>query len=441
MDIFKRLINSRTFIVILLIATILVALFLRLILSPYDGYPEDMILFKEWSRNTVSFGMGHIYDQSVRSDIMLPNYMPGYLYFLYFSGLIYKNFISPDFIIDSASLTILLKINAIIFDLATALLIFYVLKKEFGFWAGYLGLILYAFNPAILILSGYWGQVDSIPTFFILLSLILAVKNKFLGSWLFMVMAIFIKLQSIIFIPLILILNLIKKKYYLFDLAKNMFFSLILIFLIISPFLINGTFPNFINTTFHSVGFYKYVSMNAFNIWWPLIKGDYRTVPDTEKLFNIIPYFYIGLFLFAVAYVFALITLFYQNNKFMTYLVASFVAFSFFMLPTEIHERYLFPLFALLAMVIWKNRKLLFIYLTLSLTFFINLDAVLYQKVGERVVPFGIKGTGVQWWYWLIINSVTIIHLVIFIYFIYLLIYYLRLRRVKNSQINLISRP
>lgn len=437
MNFFRELFKSRIFLIILVIFTLFAALILRLFLSPHDGYPEDMILFKEWSRNAVTFGVAHIYDQTVNPNVMLPNYMPIYLYFLRFSGFIYKTFISPEYNIDSASLTILLKINAIIFDLATALLIFHVLKKEFSFWAGYLGLILYAFNPAIFVLSGYWGQVDSIPAFFVLLSIILVTKNKFLGAWLFITLATFIKLQSIIFIPIIFLLNLIKKKYELLDLAKNILLSLMLAIIVISPFLIHGTYPSFVKTVFRSVGYYKFVSLNAFNIWWPLTNGEYTTMPDTDKLFNVIPYFYIGLFLFFIAYLFAIITLYYKNDKFMTYLASSFIAFAFFMLPTQIHERYLFPVFAILVMIVWRNRRLLAIYLILSLMFFANIFYVLIQEKGGQSILQALEG-GVKWPHWLTQNYGTIINVVIFIYFIYLIIYYSRLKRLNNKH-NLIK--
>jgi len=428
----KELFKSKVFLIILIIITLLAALIPRLLLSPYSGYPEDIAFFKEWSRNAVTFSIAHIYERSVNTDVILPNYMPIYLYFLRLSGFIYKTFISPEYNIDSASLTILLKINAIIFDLATALIIFYVLRKEFSFLAGYFGLVLYSFHPAILVLSGYWGQVDSIPAFFVLLAIILATKNKFLGSWLFITIAVFIKLQSIIFIPIIFLLNLIKKKYNLFDLTKNILLSLILAILIISPFLINGTFISFVKTVFNSVGYYKYVSLNAFNIWWPLTNGDYKTMPDTEKLFNAIPYFYVGLFLFFIAYLFALIILYYKNDRFMIYMIASFIAFAFFMLPTQIHERYFFPLFALLVMIVWRNRQLLAIYLILALVFFANIFCVLLQEKGGQSIFQALEG-GVKWPHWLTQNYGTIINIIIFIYFIYLIVYYSRLKRLNNK--------
>ena len=54
----------------------------------------------------------------------------------------------------------------------------------------------------------------------------------------------------------------------------------------------------------------------------------------------------------------------------------AFLAFTFFMLPMKMHERYLFPVFALLAPIAILERRWLAMYALLSLTFLLNLYSV-----------------------------------------------------------------
>jgi hypothetical protein len=57
-------------------------------------------------------------------------------------------------------------------------------------------------------------------------------------------------------------------------------------------------------------------------------------------------------------------------------LVAALLAFSFFMLPMKMHERYLFPLFAFLAPAVIFDRRARPLYAALSVIFVLNLYAL-----------------------------------------------------------------
>jgi hypothetical protein len=55
---------------------------------------------------------------------------------------------------------------------------------------------------------------------------------------------------------------------------------------------------------------------------------------------------------------------------------AALLAFSFFMLPMKMHERYLFPLFAFLAPAVIFDRRARLLYAALSVIFVLNLYAL-----------------------------------------------------------------
>jgi len=54
--------------------------------------------------------------------------------------------------------TILLKMPAILADIATAFLIFLIVRKYGSFRLAFIAMISYAFNPAIIYNSAIWGR-------------------------------------------------------------------------------------------------------------------------------------------------------------------------------------------------------------------------------------------------------------------------------------------
>src|SRR5262245_1230246 len=146
-----------------LAALFAVALLLRLVIAPEVGFKGDLNLFQEWARRLADVGPRAFYAKGEFAD-----YPPGYLYVLWLIG---KLSATPGYL--------LLKLPAIVADLALAWIA--------GAFAGRIAppslndrwpvrpLVVAAvlFNPAIVAESAVWGQVDSVPAVFVLLSLLL----------------------------------------------------------------------------------------------------------------------------------------------------------------------------------------------------------------------------------------------------------------------------
>ena len=77
--------------------------------------------------------------------------------------------------------------------------------------------------------------------------------------------------------------------------------------------------------------------------------------------------------------IFTLLTIVILNRTGDPYTIA-FAAFAltfaFYVLPTEIHERYMFPALAFLSVVYCHNRRFIMMYAALTLTFLINLQVL-----------------------------------------------------------------
>jgi hypothetical protein len=66
------------------------------------------------------------------------------------------------------------------------------------------------------------------------------------------------------------------------------------------------------------------------------------------------------------------------SNEFLAIFAAFMLFFAFFMLPTRIHERYLFPAISMLALMFTFLKKTRPLYVVLTTTFLINQAYVLY---------------------------------------------------------------
>jgi hypothetical protein len=125
------------------------------------------------------------------------------------------------------------------------------------------------------------------------------------------------------------------------------------------------------------MGFYKNISLNAFNLWWLLHGAQSWNIQDTASAAGL-TYKSLGLVLFAIFEIPAILYLIYKAKKLPeVLLVVAYSYLAFFIFPTEIHERYLFPAVVLFAIPAILNKGIFWVYLILTVTFLLNVFAVL----------------------------------------------------------------
>jgi len=353
---------------------LLVALGIRLYLVPLPGHVGDLNCFAQWTKAATENGIAFVYKNA------FADYPPGIFYILKPVGVIYQGFFSPTFE-DAIILRMLLKIIFTIVDLVTAAMLFFFLRTQesehFAFWS----MTFYALNPAIIYESAYWGQADSMNTFFMLASVLFLMRQRIVLSWIMLTLAILIKMHALILVPLIIFVS--WKNHSWKRLLKAGTLSLLVTLIVLLPFIYHGQMRYVKHSYTKAVDSYPYISVNAFNLWWlmnPLEiqkKGyGYKEGIRDERSIVGITYKQLGLLFLAGFTLFILLILWRNSNPNMIALTASAMAVAYFMLPTQIHERYLFPALALLSIVHNKNKHLKIIYGILSLTFFINLQVL-----------------------------------------------------------------
>lgn len=351
------------------------------LLLPDVSHPGDMGHWERWTAFMLVEGFANVYDYGlVYPTIFGCNYPPVLLYFLAVFGKVAG---SVEAITLHAKY---FKMIPLLFDFIGAFSIFLLIKKDAK--TQFLPLLL-LFNIAYLYNSIFWGQVDGIPSAFVVLSLIFAVRSDLTLSLVFYVLAINTKIQMFIFFPL---LGLVLLPNFLIStrkLAMSVAIAGAVQLILLLPFFIAGTGGKLFYVLTHSVDQYTNISLNAFNFWHlvmnenPLYKKDFQL-----WLFGF-SYKTWGLSLFFISTVLALFPVFLKsiqvwkqktgidkNFKEMVFLSAFLLAVCFFFFNTQMHERYSHPAmimsfyFGILSRQYW-------IYGIASLAYFLNLELVL----------------------------------------------------------------
>jgi Gpi18-like mannosyltransferase len=394
----KRRLFNREFAAVL--ALLVVAFLVRVAFFWHQGYAKvDTFDFMAWFQTAADYGPRMFY-QNTWSD-----YPPFNIYIFWVFGTIAKNLS----LFGSTMFTYVMKLPANLVDMATATLIFAFVRKRLTFKMGLLAAGLYAFNPAVIFDAAIWGQFDAIYAFFLMLSLFLVFRAKPKWAVVAYMLGVLTKPQSIALAPLFFFLIWRKTDWKGF--LGSIIAAAATIFAVIIPFQWTDNNPvTFLtNIYFGAYGGYPYTTLNAFNLWG--FGGMW--VSDTTFTFAL------GWAMFAAATAFTLYLVHkrFDANKEMIVLFAAFILFfSFFMLPTRIHERYLFPAFAFLALMFPFIKRTRPLYAVLTATCLVNQAYVLSFLNADAFIQQGD----------LMVLGVSLINSVAFVYMLMLMIGELR---------------
>ncbi len=358
----KLKINKTT---IILVSILAAGLIFRLIIAPIiEGWPNDISANKSWAKSAAQ-GLTDFYQRG------WCDYPPFFIYIFYIIGNI-SNIPGLDSIY-----TTLIKLPSILADLATAYLLFRVAKKQFNKELGIVAAFVYAFNPAVFLDSTIWGQVDSFFTLIIVSALLMMMEKNIKISAVLFVVAVLMKPQGVFFLP-ILLFELIKRKN-LKDFILSAVYGLVTAIIIILPFSFNQSSPFWIVDLYIGTATeYTSVVMNAFNIF--ALFGLNLTDGATQFLF--LSYNTWGIVLSALVVILAAFFYFKSSHKATPIITAVILNAGAFIFSTKMHERYMFPVIALLLLAIMyvKDKKLLILFAGFNLTIFFNIH-ILFTRV------------------------------------------------------------
>lgn len=249
----------------------------------------------------------------------------------------------------------LLKQFMIVADLAIAVVIYYLCKKQKKDWK--IPVFVYLFLPFSWYISSVWGQSDQLSFIFFVISFILIFSKKyFLLSPLFYAIAANIKPTSLIIAP-VYFYGIYKQKQPFIKVIVGGIIAAIFTLWTVSWFTNTNpllyaltTLPSKVTT---SDGFVNY---NAFNFWYiffPFIGN--QSPPDSLTFLNISLKVW-GWFLSAVTIVLSLLSV--KTKKIDNLLGAAFInGFGCCLFLTGIHERYFFlSLMSLFLLSLYQSK-------------------------------------------------------------------------------------
>jgi hypothetical protein len=389
------------------LAVLLLILFLtRWWLATLPGYPPDLNAYKRWATIGGNRGIATLYDAGSDFD-----YPPLYGYLLAPAGKLYA-LLDPEAasrFTDSKLICILVKVPPLAFDILLALLLAHLVRRR-GFWgdrpswAGWLPALLYLMNPAVLFLSGYWGQPDAVETFFVLAALLLILGRQPEWGWASAALGCLMKPLAAPFLPLLFVATLLRSGWK--RLITGGLVGLVTFGAGFLPFVLTGRGPMVLQRLVGDVDKMPYTSVNGHNLWWLI--GSWR--PAAERWIGPLTPKAIGLGLFAAAYLLILWWVWRGERTRRRsrrdpdraqdeitrdpgvwghwFAAGAAVAISFFTLSTHMHENHLFPVLPFLIVLAGRGRPWVWLMAIASLSCLINMvthDLILGDSVLRHI--------------------------------------------------------
>ena len=357
-----------------------VGLVLRVYLAwTQPGFEVDINCFAGWGSRLLSTGPVAFY------DVGFCDYPPGYLPILALQSAVTQLF---GFVYSEPEGLLVLKLPAILCDLATCVLLFRIADKALSSpkW-GLAAAALYALCPAVLADGAAWGQIDSVLTLLMVLSLYKMIQRKMLPASVFFCIGVLIKPQALMFGPMLLLSFLHeiyddkaagwKRLGICFAVCAGIFA------LVALPF--NGARnPSWLlEKYFSTMSSYPYATVNAMNLF-ALLGGNWA---DQSMLVGPFSAQVLGSAFIGISIVYAMFLYLYPmlrgRGDRRTLLISALVLLSgVFSFGVRMHERYLFPALAvaLAAFLLYKDRRFLFAFLGLSAGQALNIMIVLAHQ-------------------------------------------------------------
>ncbi len=401
-------------IAVLLLAGLVLRAVIAYVLFPGSGFESDLASYASWADSMATYGPGGFYANAGFSD-----YPPAYLYVLWLVGTL------SGAAVSSAEL---IKLPPILLDIAVGYLVYRLVRG--WTWPGARGetlalaaAALYVFNPVSLYDSALWGQSDAAGALVILLGLAALIRGNSEGAAAMAATAALVKPQfGVVLIPIVA--AVLIKRHLLqagsgprnepwaprrlrawlgshqgpIRLLTAFVAAWAAFFVIALPF---GMGPlEYLDRMFGTAGGYGYLSVNAFNLWAllgvagePSLADGLHWTDDTVALVGPIPGLAIGAALLAAGYAWGVVRGAVRDDRWTLIVAVTFLAIAFFILPTRVHERYMFPAVALMPLLAVVSGRWAVALLLLSVGAFINLHAILtlplYGSANVETLPLG----------------------------------------------------
>jgi Gpi18-like mannosyltransferase len=362
------------------------AVVLRLALASIPGFGIDIGTFRAWSQDLSHNGPWNFYQEDKFTD-----YAPGYMYVLLLIGKMQQ-----FFNLDDGQVEYILKFPSIVADVASGFLLYRMLDKQRPA-VQLITTAVYLFFPAALLVGAIWGQVDSILSFFLLLTVYFIGRGKPVAGAVAYTVGFLIKPQAIAALPFLAYWIIREYPVKLRpgqapavprQLVECTVYPLMLIVLLVVPFFEYEPWrliPQLYEST--NISNYRVNSFWAYNFWntGGVFKMGFKCdlagacdTPATQFLGMSTRWWSVIMLVSALAAIVAVL----RNARGTGFLAlgTGLSMLAFYLFLTRMHERYVFPAFLplLLACALIQSRALWAGFIAMAAVHTLNL----YQVFG-----------------------------------------------------------
>lgn len=280
---------------------------------------------------------------------------------------------------------LVMKLPGILCDLGLSIVIYkIILELTNDFKRAILGLILFLFNPVTIFMSGAWGQTDSVVALLGLSSFLALNSRNALLSIPLLFLSLYFKPSWGVFLPFYLYLLYIRKPH-LSSIIKGLIIALLLFLVTTIPFA-NGNLISFSKYLFKErlpLPSGAKASISAFNFQTIFFKidrdfGSAKLLGITANTIGTAFYVLINLFTFYVVHK--------QKNKTTGLIIGLFmIGIGGFLFMSTMLERYFFPAFAPLIILMVVKPKLLIGLVIMNIILFANLIWSFYRRGSDEI--------------------------------------------------------
>jgi hypothetical protein len=360
---------------------------IRAVLLPTEGLRGDLDQFVLWVHGLATRPFGNAYDQ----NLSFPPVM------VYLWGLLAA--IEPAFrsVMDAADPAIrsIMKLPASLADIALGGLVAWELRSRprWALAAG-LGILL---HPAVIDVSAWWGQYESIYVLFGLVAYLLAVRGHSLPAAAVLAVALMTKPQALPFIVPFAAWFLARDGW--LGAVKAAIVGATVIVVLWAPFLGAGGPAGYArNLAEYQGDIFAILSIRAWNLWWLvqefLAGGNF--VSDQGAVWGPVTLRHVGYLVAGVLEVVVFLAVLRSPTRRMLTLGLAAAILVAFMFLTTMHERYAYGALVFLALLI-PERRFLVTWIVFGVAFTLNLLAAVPPtlRIGELLPvqgPLGIAG-------------------------------------------------
>jgi len=356
-------------------------LLLSLAAAPLVSHHYDVMrCFLPWARATEGWRPWGVYDPGLPVACDYPPLIP-YLLTLVEAA---RRWLGAGQ--QSALTLVLLKLPVVLAWLALAPLCLVGLRRPFGLHDARLAAVLCALSAPLWINAALWGQLDSLVTLFVAMSVIALLNERPMLAGASLGLALASKMLAAMALPVLGVWC--WRRFGPQRTLQSAAACVLVVAALALPHVAGGAGRQVASAYTGAVGAYPVRTAQAYNGWYLLDRFDFhvRGVSpedqfDSRPVLGLITFRHLGLLALG-AYTIFLVTVIWRHPT-PDALVAGVALgfFAFFMLPTESRERYLVHAAALFALAAGRSRPAALLFVGLSITSALNEGLVLARAV------------------------------------------------------------